>query len=109
MFLGPSVPKPWDKDPNVVAGDKLGYKPLGMVGSITGIGVIKEVPQAHVDWLYKLFLAATKTDVYKNRVNLVPGLKIRVIDGKQANKEMKQILDATDPIVWAIGLHIPKE
>jgi hypothetical protein len=103
---GKKVP-PWDKDNNVVTMEQAGLPSMGgPAGTILGLGVPKQVPQSHIDWLFKLFEAATSTDSYKKREQQIPGLVIKVVNGADADTINKNIYESSDPIVRAIGIHI---
>jgi tripartite-type tricarboxylate transporter receptor subunit TctC len=109
VMPGRIVP-PWDKDPNVVTAEQAGLPSLGgPAGTILGLAVPRQVSQAHVDWLFKLFEAATSTDSYRKREQQIPGLVINVVDGAKANAINKNIYEASDPIVRSIGIHIDQQ
>jgi len=105
LTMGATVPSLWKDDPNVVSAKQVGLSPdVGIAPR--GFGVPSQVPQAHVDWLYKLFESATTTDIYKERTKTIPGLVIEVVDGKTANAWNLNLLKVTDPIIHAIGIHV---
>ena len=109
MVTGSKVPAPWDKDPNVVTGDSVGVV-KGVILSISlGLGVPKQVPQSHADWLAKLFSAAATSDVHKKRLKTIPGLDLSLVSAKDANAQNKKIIEMADPVVRAIGLHIDQQ
>jgi len=105
MVMGDTVPDMWKNNPNVVSAKQVGLNPA-IQGSLYGLAVPSLVPQAHVDWLYKLFKAAAESDIHKKRATVFPGLRFRNINGAAANAENKQILEFSEPIIRAIGLHI---
>jgi len=101
---GEAVPEMWSKDPNVVT--KLGAIDTTFVGSTLGIGVPSQVPQAHVDWLNKLFKAAATSDLHKQRAKTYPGLVFRIVDGPAVNRDNEKLLKTFDPVVRALGMHV---
>jgi tripartite-type tricarboxylate transporter receptor subunit TctC len=99
-----AVPPPYDKDPNIVSMKDAGL-PNVLLGHILGMGVPKQVPKAHVDWLYKLFRAGALTDFHKKRETTFPGLKINVLDPEQSNAAKMEMYKMGEPIVRELGLH----
>jgi tripartite-type tricarboxylate transporter receptor subunit TctC len=108
LVTGTSVPAPWDKDSNVVTAKAAGL-PDSPWGVVQGISVPKGVPKEHVDWLYKLFKAAAETEHHRKREQTVPGAKITLYTPEEANKLKMQVLEYTDPVVRALGLHIDQQ
>jgi len=108
MWTGTQVPPPYDKDTNIVTWEKAGIA-KGTLGSIIGICTIKEVPKAHVDWLFKLFKAAAATEVYKKREKTYPGLVINILTPEEAQKIPKQMQGYADPIIHDLGLALDQE
>jgi len=109
LVTGDKIPAPWDKDPNVVTGDSAGFSKEVILSISLGLGVPKQVPQAHADWLSKLFKAAASSDVHQKRLKTIPGLNITLVSGKDANAQNKKIIELADPVVRAIGLHIEQQ
>jgi tripartite-type tricarboxylate transporter receptor subunit TctC len=105
LVLGPTVPPPWDKDPNIVASETIGL-PKAPMGTILGFCVPKNVQQTHIDWLFKLFKAGASTDVYKQREKTMVALRITIMDGAEANALKMKFNSYADPIVRAMGVHV---
>ena len=108
LSTGYSVPPPFDKDPNVVTLEKAGL-PKMQFGAILGMSVPKQVSQAHVDWLFKLFKAAASTDLHKKRQETNPGLMIYVMDPAEAEQAKNKYYEMAEPIVRQLGLHIDQK
>ena len=108
LSTGYSVPPPFDKDPNVVTLEKAGL-PKMQFGAILGMSVPKQVPQAHVDWLFKLFKAAASTDLHKKRQETNPGLMIYVMGPAEAEQAKNKYYEMAEPIVRQLGLHIDQK
>ncbi len=105
LSMGPKVPPPWDKDPNVVSSEAAGL-PRAPMGSILGFCVPKQVPKTHVDWLFKLFKAGASTDQYKQREKTIVALQISIMDPAQANDLKNTLYKFADPVVRSLGLHV---
>jgi tripartite-type tricarboxylate transporter receptor subunit TctC len=101
---GEAVPDIWSKNPNIVT--KVAGIDTTLVGTTFGLGVPSQVPQAHVDWLYKLFKAGATSDMHLRRAKMYPGLTFKIVDGAAANRANQKILDTFDPVVRALGLHV---
>jgi tripartite-type tricarboxylate transporter receptor subunit TctC len=108
LFAADSVPAPWNKDPNVVTMEGAGL-PKMQLGAIMAIGVNKQVPQAHVEWLYKLFKAAASTELHKKREQTNPGLVISIKGPEESEKAKKEIYARAEPIVRQLGLHVDQK
>ncbi|MCJ7640925.1 MAG: hypothetical protein MUO29_03410 [Desulfobacterales bacterium] len=108
MWTGPKVPAPFDKDPNIVTWEKAGIS-KGNLGAMTAIATTKEVPKAHVEWLFKLFQAAAATEVYKKRETTYPGLVIAIKGPEEAQKIPKQMQDYANPIIHELGLALDQQ
>jgi len=108
MWTGPQVPAPFDKDPNIITWEKAGIS-KGTLGALTAIATTKEVPKAHVDWLFKLFKAAAATEVYKKREKTYPGLVIAIKGPEEAQKIPKQMQEYADPIIHDLGLALDQQ
>jgi tripartite-type tricarboxylate transporter receptor subunit TctC len=104
MIMAPTVPPPWDKDPNCVPMVKAGLPDVPM-GNSTAFGVHSKVPQSHADWLFKLFKAGASTNEYKDREKTNPGLKITIMDGAAANKLKMDLYNRSETVIRGIGLH----
>ena len=104
LVMSETVPDIWKNDPNVVSSKQAGLNIY--TGIIEGLGVPSQVPQAHVDWLYKLFKAAATSDVHQSRAKTIPGMQFRIIDGAAANAENRKIYEDIEPVIRAIGLHV---
>lgn len=103
MFIASEVPPPWNKDPKVVASKEAGLPAVPM-GIIVGQAVNKDVPPAHVEWLYKLFKAAAETDVYKQREKMFPGLRISLLNPAEANALKMKMYDYAGGVIRNLGL-----
>lgn len=103
---GTTVPEPFTNDPRIITYQQLGFDPPVPNLSTLGFAVNQEVPDSHVEWLYKLFKAAAETDFHKMREKQIPGLRIDIIGPKEANAEKLYFLKEADPVLRAIGLHI---
>jgi tripartite-type tricarboxylate transporter receptor subunit TctC len=108
LSTGFKVPPPYDKDPNIVTLEGAGL-PKRQFGAILGFSVPKAVPQAHVDWLYKLIKAGVSTDLHKKREQINPGLIIYVMDPAAAEQAKNQYYEMAEPIVRGLGLHIDQK
>jgi tripartite-type tricarboxylate transporter receptor subunit TctC len=108
MVTGSTVVPPWDKDPHVVCSDAAGLPKVGMTLAV-GFTVPKQVPQAHVNWLYKLFKAGASTDVYKQREKTLAPIAINIMDPEQANALKMRLFKIGDPVIRSIGLHIDQK
>jgi tripartite-type tricarboxylate transporter receptor subunit TctC len=104
MFMGESVPSPFDKDPTIVSSKALGLPGVPM-GASDGFAVPKNVSQAHIDWLFKLFKAGASTDVYKQREKSIMGLMVKIRDPADCNKLKYTLFDFADPVVRSLGMH----
>lgn len=108
VVLAEAVPKPWNKDPNCVSGKELGLPPI--VGTQLALGVPYQVPQAHIDWLYKLFYAGSQTKTMKQRTDgRLPGVVSMPMTGPETDKFMEDILTATEAPIRGVGLHIDQQ
>jgi tripartite-type tricarboxylate transporter receptor subunit TctC len=103
-----SVPPPFDKDPNVVTLEGAG---LGRVklGNHMGWSVPRQVPKAHVDWLFKLFKAGASTDVHQKRAKVIPGLEFGILNPAEANALKRQLNEMADPIIRQMGIHVDQQ
>jgi tripartite-type tricarboxylate transporter receptor subunit TctC len=108
LIMGDSVPPPWDKNPNVVTMKQAGLPPLP-IGTVFGLGVPKQVPQAHVDWLYKLIKAGASTDHHKKRQKVIPGLTVDIRGPAEANALKMDFYEKADPIVRKMGIHVDQQ
>jgi tripartite-type tricarboxylate transporter receptor subunit TctC len=109
LVTGSKVTAPWDKDPYIVCSDATALPKGGLKYKYVGFAVPKQVPQAHVEWLYKLLKAGASTDVYRQREKTLAPIVIDIIDPEQAN-ELKMKLSAIgDQIIRSIGLHIDQK
>ena len=108
LSTGFIVPPPYDKDPNIVTLEGAGL-PRMQFGAVLGMSVPKEVPQAHVDWLAKLFKAAASTDLHKKREQMNPGLVIYIMGPAEAEQAKNKYYEMADPIVRGLGLHIDQK
>jgi tripartite-type tricarboxylate transporter receptor subunit TctC len=108
VLWGPQkkIPPPWDNYPHIVTYEEAGFKPPVVGGTQLGFTVHKEVPDSHVEWLYKLLKAAAETELYKLREKQIPGCLIKIVGPKEANEEKMELLKRSDPILRQIGLHI---
>ena len=106
MIAGAIVPDVFKKNfPKAISAKEAGIDPT-ITGGPTGLGVPSKVPQAHVDWMYKLFKVAVTSDLHKKRAITTPGLFFDVVDGATMNATHKRMLEYVDPIIHRIGLHI---
>jgi tripartite-type tricarboxylate transporter receptor subunit TctC len=105
LVMGDTVPSIWKDNPNVVTAKQAGLNPA-IQGSLYGLAVPWLVPKEHVDWLFKLFKAASESPIHRKRATVLPGILFRTADPATANAENKKILEDCDPIIRAIGLHI---
>jgi tripartite-type tricarboxylate transporter receptor subunit TctC len=104
MLIADAVPAPWNKNPNVVSSVQAGLPSVPM-GIVLGLAVNKNVPPAHVEWLYKLFKAAAMTDLHKQREKTSPGLVIKVMSPAEANALKMKLYEYAGNTLRAIGLH----
>jgi tripartite-type tricarboxylate transporter receptor subunit TctC len=104
LFTAAKVPPPFDKNPNTVNIKSIGL-PNNLLGQILGLGVPKQVPKTHVDWLYKLFKAAASTDLHKKRQQTFPGLTINIMGPEESNALKLQMFKMGEPIIRKLGLH----
>jgi len=104
LVTGPSVPPPWNTDPNVVTMVQAGL-PLLPMGIVAGFSVPKQTPQSHIDWLFNLFKAGALSDAYRTREKTIIGCTIEVLTPKEANELKMKIYAESEPVVRAIGLH----
>jgi tripartite-type tricarboxylate transporter receptor subunit TctC len=104
MALGPKVPPPWDKDPNVISSVQAGL-PAQPRGTSTGFAVPRQVPQEHVEWLFKLFKAAAETDLVKRREKAIPGTVVDVVGLEESNAICMKFYKDSESIVRLLGLH----
>ena len=109
LVFGSSVPPPFDKDPGVSTTEAEGITFLSPVGVQMGFAVPKQVPQAHIDWLFKLFKAGASTDVYKQREKTIPGFRLNIVNGKDANAMKMEFYNFCDPIIRELELHVDQQ
>ena len=108
FILTDVLPAPWDKDPNVSSAKTLGIP--SFVGTILGLGVNGQVPQAHVDWMYQLFHAASQKPEFQKRwQGMIPGNVPRPMTGSESDKMIKDIYDAMDQPIRDIGMHVDQQ
>jgi tripartite-type tricarboxylate transporter receptor subunit TctC len=108
FILGDTVPAPWNKDPSVTAGKAMGLP--SFVGTIMGLGVNSQVPQTHIDWMYKLFKAVSEKPEFKKRwEGMIPGNVPKPMTGPEADKMNAEILKAMDKPIRDVGLHIDQQ
>ena len=105
MIMSPKVPPPWDKDPNVISMVQAGL-PETPIGMLFGFVVNKQVPTAHVNWLYKLFRTASETTVNKQRAKTVLGFEPMILDPAQTNALKYKYYELADPLVRSVGIHV---
>ena len=108
LITGDAVPAPWDKDPNAVSAKAAGL-PDSPWGVVEGFAVPKGVSEEHKQWLYTLFKAAAESEHHRMREQTVPGTLITIYTSEEANALKMQVLDFTDPVVRALGLHIDQQ
>jgi len=109
LVTGSKVTPPWDKDPYIVCSDATPLPKGGIRYKYVGFAVPKQVPQAHVNWLYKLLKAGASTDVYKQREKILAPIVLNIMDPAQSN-ELKMKLSAIgDQVIRSIGLHIDQK
>ena len=104
LVLSPTVPPPFDKNPNMTSLTQAGL-PVMPVGNMPGLAVPKQVPKAHVDWLFKLFKAGWDTPQYKEAALKVPSLQLTLRTGEEANAMKVQYIKMFDPIARELGVH----
>jgi len=108
LVVADTVPPPYDKDPNVSSAKAFGIP--SYVGGFLGLAVNSEVPQAHIDWMYNLFKAASEKPEFKKRwEGLIPGDTPRPMTGPEADKTMQEILSECEQVIRDIGLHIDQQ
>ena len=73
--------------------------------SYRGFIVTPETPQAHVDWLFELFRAASQEPEPQERVAALPGADVITLNAQELDKIMKDALEYAEPIVRDLGLH----
>jgi tripartite-type tricarboxylate transporter receptor subunit TctC len=110
LFLGvDKIPPPWDKDPNVTLGIAGASSEMGAffrnLGAHKGLLVGKEVPKAHIDWMFKLFKAAAQTPQHMMREKTFPGNRIMISGPDESNKMKMVLFNKFEPIVRDLGMH----
>ena len=106
MIFGSTVPDIFKKlNPNIISAKEFGLS-TELAGADLGLGVPSQVPQAHVDWMYKLFRIAATSPLHQKRATLIPGLVFNIQDGAYINAQNKRLLASSEPVIRAIGLHI---
>ena len=113
LLTGSVKPEIWSKNPNIVTAKEAGL-PTEVGGSLFGLGAPSEVPQAHVDWLYKLFNAAALSDIHKKRAQTLPGTvwaleNGKFWDSKRANFENAEIIRISEPLIRDLGMHLDQQ
>jgi tripartite-type tricarboxylate transporter receptor subunit TctC len=108
MTMGPVVPPPFDKNPNVVTAQSLGF-PAVPIGIIQSFGVQKSVPDTHVWWLYELLAKASEHPNVKARPKQIPGCVQYVMNPTEGNKLKYDLYEYSEPIIRKIGLHIDQQ
>jgi tripartite-type tricarboxylate transporter receptor subunit TctC len=105
LIMADTVPPPFDKDANVSSGKQVGLPPL--VGTQLALGVNSETPDSHVEWMYKLFYAASQKPEFQKRwQGMLPGDTPLPMTGKETEKMMREILVQFDKPIRDVGLHI---
>ena len=109
MFIGSTVPPPYDKDPNITTSDAAGLSFMSKIAVVEGFCTIKDTPKSHIEWLAKLFKAGASTDVYKQRSKLIPGWQLDVLGPDEANDLKNYMAKQAEPILRDLGLHVDQK
>ena len=110
LYLGADkVPPPWDKDPNVTSAIGGATTESGAffrsLGAHVGLLVGKDVPNSHINWMFKLFKAAASTPQHMMREKTIPGDRIIITGPEESDKTKMVIFNKFEPIVRELGMH----
>ena len=109
LFMGDKVPAPFDKIPGVTSAVAAGLPKYGPAGNQNGFCVPKEVPQSHIDWLYKLIKVGAESDLYKQREKTIPGLSVEILDPAESNELKMNLYKIGEGVVRSVGLHYDQQ
>lgn len=104
LVSGSKVPPPWNAHPEITSMEGAGF-PKSPWGTDLGLAVGKDTPQEHIDWLAKLFKAASETDVHRKRQETYRILTMNYMDAEAANTLKRQAYEYADPILRKLGMH----
>jgi tripartite-type tricarboxylate transporter receptor subunit TctC len=104
LVSGSTVPPPWNEHAEIVSMADAGF-PGAPWGTDLGLAVGKEVPQENIDWLAKLFKAASETELHQKRAETYRILTMNYIDAATANELKRRAYEYADPILRQLGMH----